>query len=114
MRCKRVQALISSYLDQMTDERETGLIEEHLASCLACRQFMDQMKAVSDMLKRMDRPLPPSGFADDFRRRLQQEPSPRPRWRISSFLRPLILKSAGNRFKHEVVRFYHWRHKTVE
>lgn len=114
MRCKKVRDLISPYLDQMTDEKESHLIEEHLSNCLACQEFMAQMRDMCKALKITDWPVLPAGFAEDFHQRLQKEAPRRTPWYDSRYLRPLILKNAGTRFKGEMVRFYHWRNKTVE
>lgn len=44
MKCEVIQDLLPSYIDGLTSEESNKLIEEHLADCFACRDYLSAMK----------------------------------------------------------------------
>ncbi len=116
MRCKRVRDLISPYIDEMTDEKETLLVEEHLAVCSSCLLMANNMLLLRRAMANMNSPQAPVGFVEDVLRRLQDEPPPDKPWMadMSSKIRSLVPRGVGGRKKGDLIRFYRWRKKTLE
>lgn len=50
LRCEVVQDLLPSYVEGLTSEVTTQAINDHLASCEACRQICERMKTDEDNL----------------------------------------------------------------
>jgi len=48
-KCKKV-VLISAYLDGQLDERDRKQIEEHLRSCSVCREELESLKKINNLL----------------------------------------------------------------
>lgn len=44
MKCEVIQDLLPSYIDGLTSEESNKLIEEHLAGCSVCRDYLSAMK----------------------------------------------------------------------
>jgi hypothetical protein len=59
-------------MDLMTDERENQQVEAHLTSCPSCRQQLEQLQMVHSLLHKLDAPMLPERFTEDFHRRLSQ------------------------------------------
>lgn len=73
MRCEQVQELFSPYLDKMTSQKETELVEAHLQECAKCKQFLAELSAMCTLLKNMETPQVPERFAMDLHKRLADE-----------------------------------------
>ncbi|GEM_PF-6861882 len=115
MRCKKVRALISPYIDQMTDRSETILVEKHLAVCPVCLQYANKARGMRQAMLRMGCPLPPPSLVGDIRRRLREEQfREQNRPGVGRRLRVLAGKAWGSRPKGETIRFYRWRKKPLE
>lgn len=115
MRCKKVRALISPYLDEMTDRSETMLVEEHLAVCPVCLRYANKVKGIRQAMLRMGGPLPPPNLAGDVCRRLREEHfREQSRPGVGRRLRVFAGKAWGGRLKGEAVRFYRWKKKPLE
>lgn len=115
MRCKKVRALISPYLDEMTDRSETILVEEHLEVCTGCLKYANQVQGVRMAMLRMECPLPPPGLAADVSRRLREE-SFREQTRpgVGRRLRVLAGRALGSRLKGESIRFFRWLKRPLD
>ncbi len=48
--CEDIRVLISAWLDGEATARESELVFEHLASCEACRNFLDELEAARHSL----------------------------------------------------------------
>lgn len=72
MRCEQITELLSPYMDLMTDERENQQVEAHLTSCPSCRQQLEHLQMVHSLLHKLDAPVLPEKFTEDFHRRLNQ------------------------------------------
>lgn len=115
MRCKKIRDLISPYLDDMTDEKEKLMVEEHLAVCSACLLFANDIRLIRQVMMKLDSPPLPPGFAEGVRERLEKErPPDKPRPGVRNQVRALLPGGAGGRLKGELIRFYRWRRKTLE
>lgn len=51
--CEVIQDLLPSYIDGLTSPQSNQLIEEHLATCNSCREFLAQMQADVDAPSRI-------------------------------------------------------------
>lgn len=115
MRCKKVQALISPYLDEMTDRSENILVEEHLAVCPVCLQYANTTRSMRQAMLRTGCPLPSPNLVGDICRRLREEHfREQTRPGAGRRLRILAGKVWGSRLKGEAIRFYRWRKKPLE
>ncbi|MDB4989261.1 MAG: anti-sigma factor [Myxococcaceae bacterium] len=45
VRCDEVVELVSDYLEHALDASETEAIEQHVVSCTACADYIEQMRA---------------------------------------------------------------------
>lgn len=95
MKCEQIQELLSPYLDNMTSEKENNLIEAHLQECSVCREELDRLKFMCNLLHTLENPEIPDGFAEELHMRLLQEKvvafpgkekrnSKKPGWLVSS------------------------------
>lgn len=70
MNCEKVRELLSPYLDEMTNEKETYLVKAHLDVCTVCRAELEQIKVVCDMVHELPAPEAPDNFYHDLELRL--------------------------------------------
>jgi len=73
MRCEQMHELFSPYVDKMTSEKETNLIEAHLQECPMCQKHVEEMRVMCTLLKNLDCPQVPANFAVDLKKHLAQE-----------------------------------------
>jgi hypothetical protein len=66
MNCRRVEPLLSSYLEGRLSKRRGEAIATHLQGCPECRRLQEEILAVGDELRSVAAPLPPA----DLRRRV--------------------------------------------
>jgi anti-sigma factor RsiW len=50
--CRDAVALMSDYLDGRLDERDRARLEEHLAACPHCTEYLAQLRVTIDALGR--------------------------------------------------------------
>lgn len=77
MRCRNAQRDISEYVDGTLDARRTAALERHLAACAACREVLEDFRAVCDAASRLDAPEPGDDVWRTIRSRLEAEVSGR-------------------------------------
>ena len=63
MKCGRAEELLSDHLDGTLDEPLRGEIQDHLASCAACRGLRDELAFVVDVLEAYPEVAPSSSLA---------------------------------------------------
>lgn len=73
MKCEKMHELFSPYLDKMTNPKETEIIEAHLQECPKCQKHLHDMRVMCTLLKNLDAPQVPAGFAADLKKHLAQE-----------------------------------------
>jgi hypothetical protein len=73
MNCEQIKEKLVDYLDGALDAASMESVQQHLETCAACRQEMEELKIIfTDMDKRpMEQPGP--SLAEGFRRMLQSE-----------------------------------------
>jgi hypothetical protein len=77
MKCKKVQKLLSDYLDGKVKEREKELIEAHLSGCPDCRKELESYKKTEELIKLKVKEEPASEFWErcwsEFKAKLEKE-----------------------------------------
>ncbi len=73
MRCEQMRELLSPYMDQMTNEKETRMIEAHLVVCPECKRELEQLQCMVALMGNLESPQLPEHFSADFHRRLMNE-----------------------------------------
>ncbi len=73
MDCRVVQELISPYIDGELDRERARQLEAHVESCSECRQRLEEMKAVVQMVGALEEKELPDDFADRLQTRLEAE-----------------------------------------
>lgn len=76
------------YLDGRVSRAERRRLDEHLATCDACRAQLEELRAVMGVLGEWKAVEPTPGFEAALRARLAQEPASRQGWLV---LRPAYL-----------------------
>jgi predicted anti-sigma-YlaC factor YlaD len=79
MECKRIEALISPYLDGDLGSVEKASVETHLHDCTRCREMLALLREVSASLRN----LPEVEISPDLQRRLLAIPDRKRRFRFS-------------------------------
>lgn len=52
--CRQAVALLSDYLDARLDDRDRARLEQHLAACPHCTEYLAQLRATLDALGRAE------------------------------------------------------------
>lgn len=73
MRCEKIGELLSPYLDQMTNEKESRCVETHIASCSKCRSTLEQLRKMCNAVHDLEAPEVPETFIKDLNKRLANE-----------------------------------------
>jgi len=60
MKCKKIQLLLSAYLDQELDAQTRAMVEEHLDSCTGCHQVLGELKHYLSLAGSVDKVEAPS------------------------------------------------------
>jgi anti-sigma factor RsiW len=63
MRCKRIVALLSPYVDDALSESHKRAVEQHLRACEACRAQLERIRQLGNLLDDLPIPCVPEGFA---------------------------------------------------
>ena len=61
--CRRAVALMTEYLDDALSPRDRARLEDHLAACPHCGEYLAQMRAIFDAVGRVEPDdLPPDAL----------------------------------------------------
>lgn len=71
MECKRIQELLSPYLDKNLTEKEIALVEEHLRACPRCPQELERLKRTVHLVSSLEEVEPPESFLSEIHRKLK-------------------------------------------
>ncbi|MEJ2746255.1 MAG: zf-HC2 domain-containing protein, partial [bacterium] len=66
MRCKKVEWLLSDYVDGTLDAPTRAILEEHLHSCQACKSSLRRLERTVRLVKDAPMPQPPEYYWSDF------------------------------------------------
>jgi tetratricopeptide (TPR) repeat protein len=58
MRCHKARKLISEYLDGTLEARRAAELERHVETCAACREILEDFRAVAEAASRLESPKP--------------------------------------------------------
>ena len=75
MKCEQIRDLLSPYIDRVTTEEEKRDVEAHIALCAECRQELEELSRIRQMLCTLDDPRLPDKFSHDLHLRLLGEQS---------------------------------------
>lgn len=75
MNCKRVNDLISFYIDNEVSKEEKTLLEEHMKTCDSCKEKYEQMKTIVNYLNDSEEVELPNGYDIKLREKLYEEKS---------------------------------------
>ena len=91
MKCKQVRKKISQYMDELVlDEKEA--FASHIRDCAACREVLEETRAVHKMFANAERFSAPYGFATRVMANLEEKD---PTWlRILPSFKSFFLRSA--------------------
>ncbi|KUG03884.1 hypothetical protein ASZ90_018664 [hydrocarbon metagenome] len=73
MNCFKIRKLLSAFIDDRTDIRDTEMIIDHLRYCRCCEREFDDLKLCRNILMQMEQPDLPEGFALALHKRLIKE-----------------------------------------
>ena len=76
MKCEEVSRELIAYLDRRANSAERVEVEEHLATCQACRTRAQEFRKVWNVLDEMPVEEPSLGFDSRLRQRMADEPRP--------------------------------------
>lgn len=88
MKCEDVSKDLIAYLDGRANASDRRKIEDHLASCPACRNRAEEMRRVSMLLGELPAIEPSFGFDARVRQRVAAEPQRSWFWRLVPPPRP--------------------------
>lgn len=93
MRCKKVEWLLSDYVDGTLDAPSRGAVEKHIASCQDCASLLRRLERTIKLVKDTPMPQPSESYWDEFAsgvmERLRQEEEERSAWK--AWLNELLL-----------------------
>lgn len=75
MQCEVIEELISAALDGEATAEEQRQIDEHLATCAACRQAMTDLQAAQSLSRSIGVTEAPFGFRQRVMQRIETQPS---------------------------------------
>jgi anti-sigma factor RsiW len=85
MSCERMEKRILAYVHGRLKETEHAEVENHLATCAACRVRASEFRSVSELLDELPAVEPTPAFDARVRARIAAEPARQSRW---AWLRP--------------------------
>ncbi|MCR5482324.1 MAG: zf-HC2 domain-containing protein [Clostridia bacterium] len=71
--CRRIQDMLSDYIDGIPEENTRNEIESHLKSCSICMQEYKSMRAVTDLLHAMPKPAIPKELDERLKRTIHEQ-----------------------------------------
>lgn len=77
MNCKKIQELIlTDYIDEQIEQDQKRLIEDHLSSCVHCREFAEAAKtSIIDPLSNTEKVAPSDQVWLNIKESIEQEPA---------------------------------------
>ncbi len=84
MRCKQARQMISQYIDEALGPDAKKAFASHIRDCAACREEMEEIRAVHQMFASAERFSAPYGFATRVLANLEEKEGARP-WSLLGF-----------------------------
>ncbi len=60
MNCAEFESVLADYVDGTLSASQSAAVEQHSASCVACRQFLADVSAMAGLLERVEDVVPPA------------------------------------------------------
>jgi anti-sigma factor RsiW len=76
MNCEKIESQLIGYLDGRASVHERRDVDQHLASCAACRARVEGLRGVWNVLDEAPAPEPSAWFDARLRQRIAAEPPP--------------------------------------
>ncbi len=73
--CKKIQPMLSEYIDGVLQETDSSLVRSHLDECAECMEMYQSMRELLVYMNDMEQVDPPAGFVGRVNERLEQESS---------------------------------------
>jgi anti-sigma factor RsiW len=99
MNCRKIEPMLSEYMNNNLSARETLTVDRHLSECNACARLLNEMRQTVSLLASAPRREVSEDFMANLQARLAQTPAPTPRrvWRdnLRAIFRPRALPAWG-------------------
>ncbi len=82
--CEKIRELFSEYIDGVLDKANTDLVEEHLSKCEACREELNKLIKMLEILKNLKKEDTPPNFLETLHERIRQRKA------LNTFLNKLL------------------------
>jgi hypothetical protein len=96
MNCSRLETLLTDYLDQNLDPRVHRAAADHLRSCFACANLLEEVRALRFELSDLPEMEPPEGLVDRILETTSGKPKRRSLW--SDMVLPTLVPFFSQRF----------------
>jgi hypothetical protein len=73
MNCENIKELLNAYIDNLLSEKEKGAVQTHIASCPSCRQELDELTQAVNLVRGLDRVVPPPWFSEQVMINIKKE-----------------------------------------
>ena len=95
MKCEHTTAWLEDYLDRVLPAPERQELEQHLHTCVRCRDDLGQRRALRLHLADLPVPQPAPGALESMlRAAVRSAPAPRPRWQHAGWFGPALATAA--------------------
>jgi hypothetical protein len=91
MNCENMKELLNAYIDNLLSDNEREAAEAHIASCPSCKKELDELASAVNVVKKLDRIVPPPWFSEQVMINIRKEED-RKRSILSRLFRPLYIK----------------------
>lgn len=86
-----MKELLNAYIDNLLSDKERAAVEAHIASCPSCMKELDELAQAVNVVKKLDRIVPPPWFSEQVMINIKKEED-RKKGIISRLFSPLYIK----------------------
>ncbi len=72
MKCTEIEERLTAYLENSLPNEERGVIEQHCADCIRCRDALKDLEKTKEILENLDELEPPPGLAEKVMARITE------------------------------------------
>ncbi len=91
MNCENMKELLNAYIDNLLSGSDKEAVEAHIASCSSCKRELDELTQAVNVVKKLDRIVPPPWFSEQVMINIRKEED-RKKGIISRLFLPLYIK----------------------
>ncbi len=73
MNCENIKELLNAYIDNLLSEKEREIVQAHIASCPSCRKELGELTQAVNLVRRLDRVVPPPWFSEQVMKNIRKE-----------------------------------------